>query len=147
MKIEVDTSSRLDKSGDTIFGFSNDIQKAILLKQTVRNECLEKLTGKKLKRELRLFAACVYLLIKDHLEEIEEIIIDKEYPGHEEEIGWIILNILKRDISRTEERLTIRFEKIGKKSLAHEIAWQTLRKERNPDKVITAREVFSTLRK
>jgi len=48
MKIEVDTSSRLDKSGDTVFSFSNDIQRVALLKQTVRNECLERITGKKL---------------------------------------------------------------------------------------------------
>jgi len=146
MKIEVDTNSRLDKSGDTVFSFSNDIQKVILLKQTVRNECLERLTGKKLKKELRLFAACIYLLIKDCLEEIEEI-IDKEYPGHEEEIRWILLNMLKSDLSHSEQRTTIRFEKIGKKSSAHEVAWKTLRKERNPDRVVTSQEIFSALLK
>jgi hypothetical protein len=147
MKIEVDTSSRLDKSGDTVFSFSNDIQKAILIKQTVRNECLEKLTGKKLKKELRLFAACIYLLIKDCLDEIEEIVIDKEYPGHEEEIRWILLNMLKGGLSHSEQRITIRFEKIGKKSSAHEVAWKTFRKERNPDRIITLREIFSALLK
>ena len=67
MRIEVDTSSRLDQSGDTVFGFSNHIQRAILVSQNVRDACLERLAGKKLRKELRLFAACVYLLIRDHL--------------------------------------------------------------------------------
>jgi len=147
MQIQVDTSSRLDQSGDTIFGFSDDIQKAILIKQRVRDECLERLSGKKLKRELRLFAACIYLLIKDHLEELEEVRIDREYSGHEEEIRWVILNILKRDSSHPEKRITIRFERIGKKSSAHEVAWRTLRKEREPDRVIGSQEILSTLLK
>jgi len=147
MRIEIDTSSRLDQSGDTVFGFSDDIQRAILLKQTVRDECLERLAGKKLKRELKLFAACVYLLIEDYLEELEEIKVDREYSGREEEIRWIILNMLKRDFSHPEKRITIRFEKIGKKNSAHQIAWRTLRKERNPDRVIASREILSVLLK
>lgn len=145
--IEIDTGSRLDQSGDTVFGLSDDIQKTILLKQTVRDECLERLAGKKLKRELRLFAACCYLLIKEGIENFEEIKIDREYPGHEEQIKWILLNMIKKDYPRVKEGIKIGFGKVGKKSAAHEIAWRTLRKESNPDKVITSRELLATLLK
>jgi hypothetical protein len=147
MQIEIDTGSRLDQSGDTTFAFSNDIQKAILLKQAVRDECLERLNGKKLGKEIRLFAACIFFLIKDHLPEIEEIIIDVEYPSHEEQIKWIFLNILKKHFPYHNRRLVIRFDNIGKNSYAHRVAWETLRKIKDPDKIISASEILSILLK
>jgi len=147
MRIEIDTGSRLDQSGDTTFAFSDDIQRAILLKQTVRDKCLERLPGDRLKKQLRLFASCIYLLIKDHLNEIEEIKIDREYPGHEDEIKWIILNILKSHFPFPELRINIEFEPLGKKSSAHKIAWRTLRKERDADQVLTHWEILSALLK
>lgn len=147
MRIEIDTGSRLDQSGDTTFAFSDDIQRAVLVKQTVRDECLKKLPGDKLKKQLRLFAACIYLLIKDHLNEIKKIKIDTEYPGHEDEIKWIIFNLLKSHFPFPELQINIEFKRLGKKSSAHHIAWTTLRKERKPDQVLTTWEIISTLLK
>lgn len=147
MNIEVDTGSRLDQSGDTTFAFSDDAQKVILLKQTIRDECLEKLKGRKLSKELRLFSACVYLLIRDHLNILEEIKIDREYAGHENEIKWIILNILKRHLPYPEKKIIIKFERVGGKGPAHLVAWRALRKKKNIDKVLTSREILSVLLK
>jgi hypothetical protein len=135
----------LDQSGDTTFAFSDEVQRVILLKQSVRDECLEKLSGKKLKKQLRLFAGCLYLLIEDYLQEIEKVIIDQEYPGHEEEIKWILLNILKEHFPNREIR--IEFRSLGKRSPAHLIALKTLRKEREANRVLTAKEILSTLLK
>ena len=145
MKIKIDTGSRLDQSGDTTFAFSNNTQKAILLRQAVRDECFQKLRGKKLNKELRIFSACVYLLIKDRLNKIREIKIDKEYPGHENEIKWIILNMIKRDFFDPEERITIKFERVGKKSRVHLIAWRTFRREKTVDKIINTQDIISAL--
>lgn len=147
MRIEIDTGSRLDQSGDTTFALSDDIQRAVLLRQTVRDECLDRLPGKRLKRQLRLFAACIYLLIKNHIKEIEEIQIDREYPGHENEIRWILFSILKRHFPVPELQISIEFEPLGKKSRAHEIALRTLRKARDPDQILSPWEILSSVLK
>lgn len=145
MRIKIDTGSRLDQSGDTTFGFSNDAKKAVLLRQTVRDQCFQKLQGSNLQKQLRLFAACVYLLIQDHLSELTEITIDLEYPGHEQEIVWMLLNILKRREQLSKRRLRIKVKRIGKKSSAHKVAWETLRKKRQPAKRLTASEIIAVL--
>lgn len=143
MRIEIDTSSRLDQSGETVFAFSNHIQKAIVIKQKTRDQALNQFIGKNLKRELRLFSACIYYLIEDHLKMLQEIKIDQEYPGHENEIKWIILNIIKKQ--NPKSKAIIRFENIGKKSQAHKVAWKTLRKERKAERVISSQEILSIL--
>ena len=145
MRIEIDTGSRLDQSGDTTFAFSNHIQRVLLLHQSVRDECLNQLPGGRLKRELRLFAACVYLLIKDHVRELDEITIDREYPGHEVEIRWLLLNLLKHPVRAVLPPLPVTFKRIGKKSKAHELAFRTYREERAPDQVLTAHDILSAL--
>jgi hypothetical protein len=146
MKIEIDTSSRLDKSGDTVFGFSDHAQKVIILRQTTRDQCLEKLRGRRLSRELRIFAACIYLLIEDHLDEITEIRIDQEYPEHEGEIKRYLANIIatyRPDALFKEE--FIKIVSIGKKSRAHEVAWTTFRKQKKADKVLKTEDILNLL--
>ncbi|MFQ5795255.1 MAG: hypothetical protein ACE5JP_09425 [Candidatus Bipolaricaulia bacterium] len=99
-----------------------------------------------MKKELRLFAVCIYLLIKDHLSELQEVRIDREYPGHEEEIKWILLNMMKSHPPHPGQ-LNIEFVSLGKGSSAHKIAWRTFRKELKPNKILTAQEVLSALLK
>jgi len=148
MQAEVDTGSRLDQSGDTTFGFSDDIQRAILLRQTTRNECLWKLTGRKLSKELRLFSACVYLLIKDYLDYLDEIKIDNEYPGHEGDIKRYLANIIRTYYPHTRfNEEYIKVASIGKNRPAHEVAWKTLRKKREVDKVLNTQEILNLLLK
>ena len=128
MRIEIDTSSRLDQSGDTVFGFSDHIQKAIILKQTIRNEYMERLAGGRFNRELRIFAACIYLLIEEYLDELKEVNIDQEYPGHEGDIKRHLANIIQTHHPYTQFRAGyIRSMSIGKKSQAHEVLF--VRKE------------------
>jgi len=137
MRVEIDTSSRLDQSGDTVFGFSDDIQKAILLRQATRDQCLENLSGRRFSRELRVFAACIYLLIEDHLDQVEEIRIDQEYPGHEGEIKRYFANLIQTHQPHTQFREEyIKIAPIGKKSLAHKVAWGTLRRQRSVDRIL-----------
>lgn len=148
MQIEVDTGSRLDQSGDTTFAFSDDIQKVILLKQTIRDECLKELEGRKLSKELRIFSACIYLLIKDCLDCLDEIKIDKEYPGHEGEIKRYLANIIKTHHSHTRfKEEYIRMASIGKRGSAHKVAWRSLRKKRKIDKVLNTQDILNLLLK
>lgn len=146
MKIEVDTGSRLDQSGDTAFGFSDHSQRVLVLKQISRDECLSKMAGARLNKELRLFSACVYLLIKDNLKELEEVQIDEEYSKHDRDIKRHLANLIKRyspNIEFKEENIKIKA--IGKKSQAHKVAWQTLRGERKAEEIIETKEVLGLL--
>lgn len=146
MKIQVDTGSRLDKSGDTTFGFSNHIQRVLVLKQTVRDECLRKLSGRKLSKELRLFSACVYLLIKNNLKELEEVQIDEEYSKHGGDIKRHLANLIKRHSTNVEfKEKKIQVKAIGKKSRAHEVSWQTLRGKRRADGIVSPKEISGLL--
>jgi hypothetical protein len=146
MRIEIDTGSRLDQPGDTTFAFSNDTKRAILLKQSVRDRCLAQLTGEDLAKQLRLFAACVYLLIRDHLAALDEVVIDQEYSGHEHEVLWLIRRFLKQAGRRPKPGTHWMIRSIGKKSPAHRVAWQTLRKQRKADKSVRASELLNLLR-
>ena len=145
MRIEIDTGSRLDQSGDTTFAFSDDIQRAILVRQTVRDRCLQALGGERLSKELRIFAACVYLLIRDYLEKVDELRIDREYTGHEGDIKKMLLNLIWKFSDSDFPSEKIRIEKIKERGLAHEVAWRTRRKERRPDEIIEAQAILSLL--
>jgi hypothetical protein len=145
MRIEIDTGSRLDQSGDTVFAFSNEIQKAVLLKQEVRDQCLQTLKGRRLSKELRLFAACVFLLIKDHLKKFTQIVIDEEYPGHAGELKRYLINLIKSHDDSNFPEGVLRIASIGKKSQAHKVAWRTWRKERRADQILRTQEILQLL--
>jgi len=145
MHIQIDTGSRLDQSGDTIFAFSNEIQRAIRLRQGVRDECLDRLSGRRLSKELRVFAACIYLLIKDYLGQLEDIVIDNEYPGHEGEVKRHLANIIHAHSSVHFQEARIKIASITKRSRAHKVAWETLRKKREVDATIAAKEILALL--
>lgn len=143
MRIHIDTGSRLDQSGDTTFAFSDGVQKAALLRQAVRDHCLGKMKGGRLIKQLRLFAACVFLLIRDEVPQLEHVVIDLEYPGHEGEIKWHLLDFIRKqcDPQFPKERIEIR--SIGRRAPAHNVAWRTLRGERRPEIVYTTEELLA----
>ena len=64
-----------------------------------------------------LFSVCIYLLVKN-LNRQSILVIDEEYTGKEK----IIEAALKKLLGAKWEG-SIRFERIGKSSPAHELAW------------------------
>ena len=106
----------------------------------------ESLTGEDLAKQLRLFAVCVFLFIKDHISDLDEVVIDQEYPGHEHEVLWLIRRFLKQAARRPKPATHWTIRPIGKKSPAHRVAWQTLRKQRKADKSVRALELLKLLR-
>jgi hypothetical protein len=147
MKIEIDTSSRLDQSGNTIFSFSNEESKTILLSQKVRDKILTFLPEKRIIKQVKLFTICCFLLIKDSLEKIEEIKIDLEYPKYEGFIRDYLLKLIKKHLKRFFAKEKIKIVSIGKKSKVHQIAWRARKKEKKPDKILTFKEILKILLK
>ena len=86
MNIEIDQSGKVENtSKNTIIAFSNDIFGSIFITAKDKRE-IQKIFRKIGKSRIfvyRLFSILIFLLIKDHLKRIDQIIIDEEYPGKE----------------------------------------------------------------
>ena len=81
-------------------------------------------------------AAGLYLLLEEHLDRFETVIIDVEYEGWE----GVIKGLLLRHMSG--RRPDFFFQSIGKKSPAHNVAWLTYRGKRKPDRIVQAQELL-----
>ncbi len=90
----------------------------------------------------KLFAAGLYLLLKDHISRLSEIVIDMEYPGWGADIKLYLLNMLRRKGIKFDST-RIRFASIGKKSGAHSRAIAVYKKAENANKAITVDEILS----
>lgn len=139
--IEVDQSGRTDRlSRDTVMAFSDGIQGSILITAAVKRACYHKLRARNMRKRLvgvRLFAAALVILLRDRIKELRLICIDLEYPGWEGEITRHLL----RHLPGLRSDL-IYFDRIGKGSPAHDLAWRTWRRQREPDKRITVEELL-----
>ncbi len=155
MRIEVDQSGRIgDTKVPTVLAFSNQIRKFIFIPAPVKRECVQRLRRRKKfspSTYLELFAAGLFLLLKEDLSQLTAIIIDIEFVGHEDALrGMLLRHIRKRDPSFPKDRIT--FRRIGKRSRAHALAYgvyhEYFRTRRlNPSwKVIKTRELYTLVR-
>ena len=118
--VEVDQCRKIEQSGPTVLAFSNGISHAILIPARVKIAGLGVLRSRGKSAEiapLLLFAACLYLLLRDHLGELQKVIVDREYEGHEADIRSFMLEYIKREGQSFEPR-NITFALVGKKSPA-----------------------------
>jgi hypothetical protein len=120
-KVEVDQSIKIEQSGPTILAFSNGISFAIRIPSDVKiagQKELRRRGKSKHSSHLLLFAACLFLLLRDHLDKLSQIVIDTEYYGNEQDIKAFLLRYIWR--KRPDfVKDTIVFQQIGKSSPAH----------------------------
>ncbi|MFQ5856710.1 MAG: hypothetical protein ACE5LU_13820, partial [Anaerolineae bacterium] len=93
---------------------------------------------------LTVFAACVFLLLQDHLDHLIRITIDNEYDGH----GADIKALLLRHIWKMEpdfEPWKIEISSIGKGSRAHNRAWSARKQRETINRTITSRELLEVV--
>ena len=92
--VEVDQSGRIEVlTTDTALGFSNDLQAAVLISAAVKRNCSKQLRARGIRPKMisiRMFAAGLYLLLEKHLNQIEDMTIDREFPGWEAEIKGLL---------------------------------------------------------
>ncbi len=120
-RVEVDQSIKIEQSGPTVLAFSNGISFAIRIPSDVKiagqNEF--KRRGKpKHSAHLLLFAACLFLLLRDHVDTFSQIVIDTEYYGNEKDIKAFLLRYIWRKMPDFDKDIIV-FQQIGKKSPAH----------------------------
>jgi hypothetical protein len=115
-RIQVDQSGRIEVlTVDTALGFSNDRQVAVLISAAVKRNCSKQLRARGIRAKMisiRMFSAGLYLLLEKHLNQIEDVTIDREFPGWEAEIKGLLLQQIYRRAPRfAGERIT--FGEIG----------------------------------
>lgn len=147
MKIEIDQSLKIERTDkNTVVAFSNHISASILIKAKEKRE-IQKIFRQDGKPDMfvyKTFAILVFLLIKEHLKKINEIIIDKEYPGKDN----LIKSFLMREIKKVRPEFSpqaIIFKQIGKKSQAHFVAHGVIANKKQPDKVVGVKEILKFL--
>src|SRR5215216_7816572 len=147
--VEVDQSGRIEYSReDTVLAFANGKSYSILIPKAVKRKCISTLRQWKLEGPnfyLQLFSVSLYLLLKDHIEDLYPAYLDKEFFGREAEIKRYLLNLFQRRGYKVDAN-QIQFTLIGKHSEAHILAIETFRGKRKPDRVITTEEILSEFR-
>jgi len=144
MHIEIDQSGKIEQTNnDTVLSYSNHEQFSIWIKSDLKQRLLRNKKDKKLK--IKLFSVCLYLLLKDHLNDKEQILIDNEYPGHNRFIKNILMNLIKKDYPGFDKR-RITFGSITRASNAHKISILTYRGILRPNKIIKEEEITDKLK-
>ena len=118
--VEVDQSIKIEQSGATVLAFANGIAWAVVIPSEVKRAAIRALVERKrtnLQARLIVFAAGLYLLLKDHLAELTEIVIDVEYEGQEENIKAALIRYIRRTAPSFEAERIV-FQRVGKKSPA-----------------------------
>lgn len=138
MKVEIDQSGRIEETNkDTVLALANkDVHFSIRIPAKVKRQLKEtfRRQGKTKLFMFRTFAVAVTLLLKKSGLKPQVIVIDLEYPGHEQLIKDIIWKNVKYKVE-------IDFKSIGKNSPAHETAYFTLKKKLKEDKLISFEKI------
>jgi hypothetical protein len=145
--VEVDQSGKIEDSGRTILAFSNDISHAIVIPARVKQAGFKALRNRNKSgnvARLMLFAAGLFLLLKEHLEVLNKVVIDTEYTGHEATIRSFLLRYIWQKIPTFEAKKIV-FRQVGKKSTAHKKAKQVRKKRDRGYRKITEDELLRLL--
>ena len=142
MVCEIDQSGKVEDTRKlTVVCFANGKLKTLLISAKEKRRVLV------IMRELdkphknfvfRIFAGLVFLLIRD--EEIDALIIDREYPGNEPIIRSILISLFQKNGIKPPN---VSFGQIGKLSKAHQGAIATFQGKRKADIVAKADDVLN----
>jgi len=125
MKIEIDQSGKIENTNrSTVVAFSNKIV-GVLVITAKEKKSVQKYFRQIGKPKLFIyitFIALIYYLIRKHIKDGDQMVIDREYPGYEK----LITSSLKRWFKEKSniDNITITTAQIGKKSRAHDLAWK-----------------------
>lgn len=144
MQVQIDQSGKIEDSNRlTIVAFANGKVKSLKISAVEKQKLI------KIMRELdhpkktfifKIFAGLIFLLVKS--DKIQELIIDKEYPGHEGIIKDVLSNLFRKIYNKVPN---IEFSEIGKKNQAHIKAIAVFKGKEKPDIIVRADDVLNIL--
>ncbi len=150
MRAEVDQSGKVEKSQqDTVLAVANGIRFTIRISAREKRKVEQTLMRQKPYLTKRLihvyvFSVLLYLLLRDRITHLDQVIIDPEYQGHEPIIKDRLMTWCRRRGIRVYAD-QIAFQHVGKKSPAHKAGVAVFRGEIKPDREISAEEVLAEL--
>lgn len=141
MIIEIDQSGKIENTSKlTVVAYANGKSRSILISAVEKRKLVKIMRVHDYPRQifvLKIFAGMIFLLLKN--EQCHEVVIDKEYTGHD----GIIKDILRSLFVKTESEMPdIKFMRIGKKSDAHKTALAVYRGKRKPDIIVRADNIL-----
>ena len=144
--VEVDQSIKFENTKrDTILAFSNAITFTMLIPAAVKRDCITLLRTKISSGSTlytQLFATCLFLLLRNSIQQLSMVIIDGEYTGKEGQIKQHLLHLFRNN-GYTVDSHHITFGYIGKHSPAHMAAIETLRGRRNPGLIVRFEDIVA----
>ena len=149
MNIEIDQSGKIENTNkNTVIAFSDDIFGSILIKAKDKKE-IQKIFRKIGRSRIfvyKLFAVLIFVLIKKYLKKIDQITIDDEYPGWDFQIkDYLLIQIKKSKLNFNKN--DINFKRIGRKSMAHILAYETAIGKRKPTIKVEEKDILKFLLK
>lgn len=149
--VAVDLSAKMEQwTKDTAVAFSDGIQGSILIRSRVKRRARRWLERRYPHRRstyytFLMLALAVYLLIRPHLDEIEHVVIDQDYPGRENEgeIKSWLFHLLHRDDPSLRGRF-VRFREV-RGTRADVLAREVYRGNKEPDQMVTLNDLQQIL--
>ena len=146
MRIEIDQSGKIEQTNKpTVIAFSNG-KSGTILTTSIEKQKLQKefrRIGKTQAFVYQTFNVLIYLLIRKYISKLDLIIIDREYPGKENQIKDHICALFVKNGIKVDRKI-IQFKEIGKSAKAHNLVWETFRNRKSGIKV-NARDILSVL--
>lgn len=148
MQVEVDQSGKVEWTQKaTVLALANGVSFSILISAMAKRETLRELESRRPRRSRKMhrilvFATLLFLLLKEHIEELSYIIVDDEYMGYGPTIKEHVLNLFRKHGISVDPNV-ISTHRIGKKSPAHDLAIKVFKGKVAPDREVGSVEVLA----
>lgn len=152
MQAEVDMSGRVEETTrPTVLALSDGLTFSIRIAAGQKRILLHELRGHKphwgeTQVNVSIFSVLLYLLLKDNIEQLNLVMVDPEYPGHEPDIKDRVMTLCRRQ-GIVVYKDQIAFGSVRKRSPAHKLALRVYQGYMPPDRIITAEDVLRELGK
>ncbi|MCB8953453.1 MAG: hypothetical protein H6650_15710 [Ardenticatenales bacterium] len=152
--LEIDQSIKMEQTAQsTVLAMADELYRSILIPANVKREAFAYLKSVGKTHDLacyQLFAAGLFILLRPHLSWISKegtyIKVDVEYTGQDAKIKGMVLRFIYRHGYQLAKH-QLYFAQIGKSSMAHQVAWQVQRGQREVDQIIDWGEIRGVLEK
>lgn len=149
MYVEVDISGHVRGNNHVVIGMGGGFTRSILITSSEKRKATQIIRYKKprwgeKRIHIRLYSLLLFCLIRDHIPQISQLVIDVDYPGYENDIKSDILDLCHKHAIPVDKH-KFSFKQIGKKSLAHDVAYLTYTGKRPPDLIISAKDIAGIL--
>lgn len=147
MRIYIDQSGKIEATSQpTILAFTNSQHFTIKITPRTKKQ-IQNIFRRQGRNRLfidKTFATLIFILIKNYLKNIQQIIIDTEYPGHEKLIRDIVIEHIRK---ANLHEPTIIFKRIGNRPEVHYLAYNVFVKKKKPNKIINFSEIMALIKK